>query len=122
MSNHLLFFFTVKLSIFSRLCVKHKGVMSRSTHTEIWKLYSFKKTVSDRYRYRQILRIFGIVSYLKKWYRVSPNEKQTGALLFLLEYDSKRVGVIIYSLLCSIKSTIITIIRKKTRILGSQCM
>ncbi len=32
---HLLFFFTVKLSIFSRLCVKHKRVMSRSTHTEI---------------------------------------------------------------------------------------
>ncbi len=31
---HLLFFFTVKLSIFSRLCVKHR-VMSRSTHTEI---------------------------------------------------------------------------------------
>ncbi len=29
------FFFTVKLSIFSRLCVKHKRVMSRSTHTEI---------------------------------------------------------------------------------------
>ncbi len=34
-SIHLLFFFTVKLSIFSRLCVKHKRVMSRSTHTEI---------------------------------------------------------------------------------------
>ncbi len=33
--THLLFFFTVKLSIFSRLCVKHKRVMSRSTHTEI---------------------------------------------------------------------------------------
>ncbi len=33
-SIHLLFFFTVKLSIF-RLCVKHKRVMSRSTHTEI---------------------------------------------------------------------------------------
>ncbi len=32
---HLLFFFTVKLSIFGRLCVKHKRVMSRSTHTEI---------------------------------------------------------------------------------------
>ncbi len=32
---NLLFFFTVKLSIFSRLCVKHKRVMSRSTHTEI---------------------------------------------------------------------------------------
>ncbi len=32
---HLLFFFTVRLSIFSRLCVKHKRVMSRSTHTEI---------------------------------------------------------------------------------------
>ncbi len=32
---HLLFFFTVKLSIFSRLCVKHKRVMSRPTHTEI---------------------------------------------------------------------------------------
>ncbi len=31
----LLFFFTVKLSIFSRLCVKLKRVMSRSTHTEI---------------------------------------------------------------------------------------
>ncbi len=30
---HLLFFFTVKLSIFSRLCVKHKRVMTRSTHT-----------------------------------------------------------------------------------------
>ncbi len=34
-SIHLLFFFTVKLSIFSRLCVKHKRVMSRSTHNEI---------------------------------------------------------------------------------------
>ncbi len=34
-SIHLLFFFTVKLSIFSRLCVKHKRVMSRSTHTEV---------------------------------------------------------------------------------------
>ncbi len=34
-SIHLLFFFTVKLSIFSRLCVKHKRVMSRSTHTDI---------------------------------------------------------------------------------------
>ncbi len=33
-SMHLLFFFTVKLSTFSRLCVKHKIVMSRSTHTE----------------------------------------------------------------------------------------
>ncbi len=32
---NLLFFFTVKLSIFSRLFVKHKRVMSRSTHTEI---------------------------------------------------------------------------------------
>ncbi len=32
---HLLFFFTVKLSIFSRLCVRHKRLMSRSTHTEI---------------------------------------------------------------------------------------
>ncbi len=32
---HLLFFFTGKLSIFSRLCVKHKRVRSRSTHTEI---------------------------------------------------------------------------------------
>ncbi len=32
---NLLFFFTVKLSMFSRLCVKHKRVMSRSTHTEI---------------------------------------------------------------------------------------
>ncbi len=32
---HLLFFFTVKLSIFSKLCVKYKRVMSRSTHTEI---------------------------------------------------------------------------------------
>ncbi len=30
---HLLFFFTVKLSIFSKLCVKHKRMMSRSTHT-----------------------------------------------------------------------------------------
>ncbi len=30
---HLLFFFKVMLSIFSRLCVKHKRVMSRSTHT-----------------------------------------------------------------------------------------
>ncbi len=34
-SIHLLFFFTVNLSIFSRLCVKHKRVMSRSTRTEI---------------------------------------------------------------------------------------
>ncbi len=36
-SIHLLFFFTVKLSIctLDRLCVKHKRVMSRSTHTEI---------------------------------------------------------------------------------------
>ncbi len=32
---HLLFFFTAQLSIFSRLCVKHKRVMSRSTHMEI---------------------------------------------------------------------------------------
>ncbi len=30
---HLFFFFTVKLSIFSRLCAKQKRVMSRSTHT-----------------------------------------------------------------------------------------
>ncbi len=39
-SIHLLLFFAVKLSIFSRLCVKHKRVMSRSTHTEIYKLYT----------------------------------------------------------------------------------
>ncbi len=31
-SIHLLFFFTVKLSIFSRLCVKYKRVMNKSTH------------------------------------------------------------------------------------------
>ncbi len=31
-SIHLLFFFTVKLSIFNRLCVKHKRVMNKSTH------------------------------------------------------------------------------------------
>ncbi len=31
----LLFFYSVKLSIFSRLCLKHKRVMSRSTHTEM---------------------------------------------------------------------------------------
>ncbi len=31
----LLFFFTVKLSIISRLCLKHKRVMSGSTHTEM---------------------------------------------------------------------------------------
>ncbi len=35
MSINLLFFFTVKLSMFSRLCVKHKREMSRSTRTEI---------------------------------------------------------------------------------------
>ncbi len=53
---NLLFFFTVKLSIFCRLCVKHKRVMSRSTHTEVEKFYTdLKKTW---YRYRQILRIF----------------------------------------------------------------
>ncbi len=34
-SIHLLFFFTVKLFIFSRLCVKHKRALSRLTHTEI---------------------------------------------------------------------------------------
>ncbi len=39
-SIHLLFFFTVNLSIFSRLCVKHKRAMSRSTHMEIYKLYT----------------------------------------------------------------------------------
>ncbi len=32
---HLLFLFTVKLSIFSRLCVKHKRVISRSSHMEV---------------------------------------------------------------------------------------
>ncbi len=58
---HLLFFFTVKMSIFSRLCVKHKR-LSRSTHTEI-------VLVSDRYRYRQILSF---------WYRIG-SEKVTSS-------------------------------------------
>ncbi len=73
---YLLFFFTVKLSVFSRLCVKHKRVISRSTYTEIYKLYTdLKKTVLVSDRYRQILRTVGIgsVSVLKKWYRVSPS-------------------------------------------------
>ncbi len=51
---HLLFFFTVKMSIFSRL--------SRSTHTEV-------VLVSDRYRYRQILSF---------WYRIG-SEKVTSS-------------------------------------------
>ncbi len=62
-SIHLLFLFTVKLSIFSRLCVKHKRVDEQvNIHWNIKILHWFKKNcaVSDQYRYRQILRIFGI--------------------------------------------------------------
>ncbi len=47
-SINLLFFFTVKLSIFSRLCVKQKRAMSRSTHRDKEILHWFKKTVLYR--------------------------------------------------------------------------
>ncbi len=42
-SINLLFFFTVKLSIFSQLCVKHKRVMNRSTHCDIEIIHWLKK-------------------------------------------------------------------------------
>ncbi len=67
---NLLFFFTVKLSIFSRLCVKHKRVMSKSTPRYRNSTPILKTTqVSDRYRQMSEL----LVSVLKKWYRASPS-------------------------------------------------
>ncbi len=65
---HLLFFFIMKLSIFSRLCVTHKRVMIRSTHIEVYKFNT--ALVSDQYRYWQMLRNSGIGlgSVLKKWH------------------------------------------------------
>ncbi len=57
---HLLFFFTVKLSIFSRLCVKHKSDEQVNTHQDIEILHWFKQTVLVSDWYRQILKIFGI--------------------------------------------------------------
>ncbi len=66
-SIHLLFFFTVKLSIFSRLSLKHKREMNRSTHTEIYKFYTdLKKNCAG----------IGSVSVLKKWYLSHPYSLQ----------------------------------------------
>ncbi len=65
---HLLFFIKMKLSIFSRLCLTLKRVMIRSPHRGIEILHWFKENcaVVESDRYRQILRIFGIESVLKK--------------------------------------------------------
>ncbi len=58
---HLLFFFTVKLSIFSRLCVKHKSVISRSTHLCIKILHWFIKKLP---RYRNNINIGRYTEFL----------------------------------------------------------
>ncbi len=69
------FFFTVKLSIFSRFCVKQKNDEQVNTLKYRNSILILKKTaVSDRYR--QILRIIGIGSVLKKWYRASPTSNE----------------------------------------------
>ncbi len=74
---HLLFFFTVKLSIFSKLCVKQKNDEQVNTHLGIEILHWFKKNCpgiesisvladTPNFWYR-------VVSVLKKWYWASPN-------------------------------------------------
>ncbi len=74
---HLLLFFTVKLSIFSSLCLKHKRVMSMSTHTKIKKFYTDLKklccigSISVSVDTQNIW--YRIVSVLKKRYRASPS-------------------------------------------------
>ncbi len=71
---HLLFFFTVELSIFSRLCVNHKRVWA-GQHTLGCRNSTLIKKNLPRYRIDIGIDRYSefLVSVIKKWYRASPS-------------------------------------------------